>query len=212
MRRNWNRFIEVTETKSKAHEREANYWDNVHTVFSLLTIFLGAATTFLSLIKAVPTFAISGIAAANTLISTVIAFIKPHDRRQKHDFSAKEFKVLMMRMVRAETEREYEELWRELNKALVEEPSVSTSGKKNNQVMTWSITPELLLVIGEKEHEVVKTLGEDAFDNAEMAHELSLSVPNYKRSVRASPRVSPVPSDDENYHLTDDQDPLIPKK
>ena len=61
----------------------------------------------------------------------------------------------MMRMVRAETEREYEELWRELNKALLEEPSVSYSGsQKDKQDMTWSITPELLLVIGEKEQEV----------------------------------------------------------
>ena len=58
---------------------------------------------------------------------------------------------------------------------------------------------------------MVKTLGDDAIDTAERAHELSLSVPYYNKNSLRTPRGTPEPSDDENYGM-DDKELLIPKK
>ena len=52
----------------------------------------------------------------------------------------------MMRMIRAEREREYEDLWKELNKALLDEPFLPKQYAKQEPEMCWSMTPELLLV------------------------------------------------------------------
>lgn len=158
MRDNWDRFLQITKSKSKSHSKAAQYWDSVHSFVSLSIIILGATTTFLSLISSVPSFVISAIAALTTLISAISAFMRPHDRRQVQTDSAKEFKVLMMRMVRCETEAEYEELWRELNNAMMDEPFLPKKFISDDIEVDWSITPELQVVIAEKEHEMEEAL------------------------------------------------------
>ena len=60
----------------------------------------------------------------------------------------------MMKMVRCETEREYEDLWRELNKAMMDEPFLPKKYVKDNVDMDWTKTPELQMVIAEKEQEL----------------------------------------------------------
>eukprot|EP00111_Clytia_hemisphaerica_P004164 TCONS_00011911-protein len=162
MRENWHRYIDITKSKCKGHEKAAQYWDFMHSFLSLLVIFLGATTTFLSLIDSVPSPVVSGIAALTTLSSAVAAFLRPHDRRLAQVESAKEFRILMMRMVRCEHESEYEDLWRELNKALMDEPFLPKKYIANAMEMNWSITPELLMIIVEKENELVEAIGDEA--------------------------------------------------
>uniref|UniRef100_A0A7M5XEB4 SMODS and SLOG-associating 2TM effector domain-containing protein n=1 Tax=Clytia hemisphaerica TaxID=252671 RepID=A0A7M5XEB4_9CNID len=181
MRENWYRFLEITKIKSKGHEKAAQYWDFMHSFFSLFMIFLGAATTFLSLIKSVPPPVVSGIAAMTTLVSAINAFLRPHDRRQVQLDSSKGFRILMMRMIRAEKEREYEDLWRELNKALLDEPFLPNKYAKQEPDMGWSISPELLMVIGEKENEVLSVLGDDALEKAETMSNYSIAVPPHAK-------------------------------
>jgi len=165
MSENWDRFIAITKSKSKSHMQAAQYWDRMHTFISLSMIILGATTTFLSLISSIPGFVISALAALATLISAISAFMRPHDRRQLQVDSAKEFKVLMMKMVRCEKEKEYEDLWRELNKAMMDEPFLPKKYVKDNPEMDWTKTPELQIVIAEKEQELEEVLGSDHGDD-----------------------------------------------
>ena len=134
--------------------KAAQFWDACHTTLSLLIIFLGAATTFLSLIKTIPAMAISSIAAATTLVSAINAFMRPNDRKTAQADSAREFKVLMMKMVRCELEREYEDLWRELNKAMFDEPFLPDQYSNDNLDLDWTVTPELQIVMAEKDGEL----------------------------------------------------------
>ena len=68
-------------------------------------------------------------------------------------------------MVRCETERDYEDLWRELNQVILDEPFVPKKYMTDNIDMDWSITPELQIVIAEKENELEEALGEDDDDD-----------------------------------------------
>ena len=158
MRENWQKFVDLTKAKSNSHMKAARYWDTVNNVLSLMMIFLGAITTALALINGVPALVVAGIAGVTTLFSTVSAFLRPNDRKTLQADASKEFRTLMLKMVRCETEREYEELWKELNSAIVDEPFLP---KKyvTPMKMDWSITPELTLVIDEKEKEVAAALG-----------------------------------------------------
>ena len=165
MRENWDRFVQITKAKSESHMKAARYWDTLHTITNLFLIFLGAATTFFSLMTRIPTEVTSATAALTTLISAINAFIRPHDRRQLQMDSAKEFKLLMFKMIRCETEREYEDLWRELNSALFSEPFLPKKYVTSKTTeMDWSITPELQMVIVEKEKELLHVLEEKKND------------------------------------------------
>ena len=75
--------------------------------------------------------------------------------------SSKEFRSMMLRMVMCETEQDYELLWKELNKAIVDEPMVPKkylSGLK----IEWTMTPQLMIVIDEKDKELEAALGSDS--------------------------------------------------
>ena len=158
MRENWERFIEITKLKSISHTKVAQYWDVVHNVTNIVIITLGATTTFLSLVKSVPSFVISAVAAITTLTSAIMAFMRPHDRRQTQIDSAKVFKVLMLRMVQCETEKVYEQLWLELNKAVMDEPFLPKKFKTGEEDLDWNLTPELQMLIAEKDHELEEVL------------------------------------------------------
>ena len=158
MRENWERYIEIAKAKSISHTRVAQYWDVIYNITNIVIITLGASTTFLSLIKSVPSFVISAVAAVTTLTSAIMAFMRPHDRRQIQIDSAKTFKVLMLRMVRCETEQMYDQLWLELNKAVMDEPFLPNKFKTGEEDLNWTLSPELQIVIAEKDHELEEVL------------------------------------------------------
>ena len=150
MQTNWNRFIEVTDAKRKGHLKAARHWNRVNNWLSLTLIFLAAITTFFSLMDSIPDYVVSAVAAPSTLLSAVVAFLRAADRRQLQHQSSRQFSKLMMRMVRCETEKEYEALWREYNKALSDEPFLPKKFAMKED-FKYSMTPELMEVILEKD-------------------------------------------------------------
>lgn len=150
MRENWKLYLETTKTKAKGHGKAAQYWDTMGMYMSLALIFLGSLTTFMALVHVIPTTFVAGIAGVGTMLSAVQAFLRPADRRQQQSYAAREFQELMMRMVRCEEEAEYEELWRDLNKAIVDAPFLPKRFKTDIDI-DWTMTPELNDLIDEKE-------------------------------------------------------------
>ena len=180
MHENWARFVECTRAKSAAHNNAAHYWNSLHNIFSVTIIFLGTATTILSLIKAVPHFAISAVAAVNTLVSTVSAFLRPHERHQRQLEASKDFRILMMKMIRCETEPEYEELWREMNKIMIDEPFIPEEFANKEYEIDWTMTPELRLVIAARNDEIDGALGKLGKDRVKDAMDAIASYDNSK--------------------------------
>ena len=153
MRENWQRFVDLTKEKRDSHQKYANYWQSVHTILSLGGIFFSAMTTGLALIAGVPPLATAGIAGVTTLISTITAFMRASERSARQQEAAKEFGILMLKMVRCETEKEYENLWKELNNAISDEPVLPKNLQPKRNI-DWEMTPELDLVINQREREM----------------------------------------------------------
>jgi len=157
MKQNWELFVETTKRKSKSHMNAARDWDRLNLTLTLTLIFLGAVTTFLALLPSIPSLVVAGLAGLGTMLSTVFGFLRPGDRRQVQEEASKEFKALMMKMVRCETEQAYEDLWKDLNKAILDEPFLPKKHVRNVD-MAWSITPELLIIMNQKDDEVKDAL------------------------------------------------------
>ena len=163
MEYNWKQFIDVTNAKRKGHLRAARYWNSVNSWLSLTLIFLAAITTFFSLVESIPNYAVSAVAVLSTLLSAVLAFLRAADRRQLQLQSSQQFSKLMMKMVRCETEKEYEQLWKDYNKVLSDEPFLPKKfAVKEDSV--YSMTPELMEVIQEKD-KIVHELGDKVNEN-----------------------------------------------
>ena len=150
MQTNWPRFIEVTNAKRKSHLKAARDWNSVNSWLSLTLIFLGAITTFFSLLKHIPNYVVAAVAALSTLLSAVLAFLRAADRRQQQLQASNEFGTLMMKMVRCETEPEYEKLWEDYNKSLSNEPFLPQKFEVKDD-FDFSMTPELMMVVRDKD-------------------------------------------------------------
>ena len=163
MEYNWKQFIDVTNAKRKGHLRAARYWNSVNSWLSLTLIFLAAITTFFSLVESIPNYAVSAVAVLSTLLSAVLAFLRAADRRQLQLQSSQQFSKLMMKMVRCETEKEYEQLWKDYNKVLSDEPFLPKKFAVKEDFV-YSMTPELMEVI-QKKDKIVHELGDKVNEN-----------------------------------------------
>lgn len=177
MKENWALFIKMCKSKGKSHNKAAQYWDGIGTVLSLSLIFLGALTTFMALIKAIPVTLVAGVACVATLISAISAFLRPADRRQMQSAASREFQELMMKMVRCEGEQEYEELWRDLNKAIVDAPFLPKKFVEHIDI-EWTMTPELSRLIEEKEGSGESSSGDGTEEKEGDSKEIS-GIDNY---------------------------------
>ena len=171
MQKNWTQFIEVTNAKRKSHLKAARYWNTVSMWLNLSLIFLGAITTFFSLVKVIPSYVVAAIAALGTLLASVQAFLKGADRRQLQLQASQEFGTLMMKMVRCETEEEYEELWGDYTKALQGEPFVPQKFEVDDD-FEFTMTPELQILVRKKDGEV-KEQSANGVDSQEVATDLN---------------------------------------
>ena len=95
----------------------------------MILILLGGTTTLFSLVKRIPNHVVAAIAALVTLLSAIQASQKPADRRHLQHQSSQELSELMLKMVRCETETEYEKLLEEYNKALSDDPLLAEKFK-----------------------------------------------------------------------------------
>ena len=82
MQKNWSQFIEVTNANRKSHSKAARYWNSVSFCSSLILIYLGALTTFFSLVDFISKYVVAAIATLVTLLSAVQAFLRAADRKQ----------------------------------------------------------------------------------------------------------------------------------
>jgi outer membrane biosynthesis protein TonB len=81
----------------------------------------------------------------------VFGYMNPKTKREEQLSSAKDFKVLLLRMVRCESDKEYERLWGEYNKCLLHEPFLPKSHVQKLPVMEFSTTNELMALIHDKD-------------------------------------------------------------
>ena len=152
MKDGWQAFVDLTKSKAISHMKTARFWQTIHTTFSLSLIFIGAATTILALVKGVPPLVLACVGGLATLVSTISAFLKPAERKAKQESSSKEFRALMLRMVMCETTKDYEELWKEYNKTIVNEPMVPAK-YLSGLTIDWAMTPQFMILVHEQDKE-----------------------------------------------------------
>ena len=166
MRENWKLYVETTKAKAEAHEKVAEYWNTINTNLGLCLIVLSAVVTVLSALHLNHLY-IVGFSGVTTLLSAIAGFLQPSSRKQIQCDAAKEFRALMMKMIRCETDREYESLWEQYNKLLMTEPFLPKKYKVAVKA-EYSMTPELSILIDKKEDAVEEALDDnesDVFDD-----------------------------------------------
>ena len=149
---NWSSFVSMTKAKADSHGKVAQYWDSTHNIMSLSLIVLSAMTT-LSTLLPITHYVAATLGAITTLLSAVAGSMAPSTRRQQQMESSKGFRALMLKMVRVETEREYEELWKAYNKELLGEPFLPAKYKVKEDT-NFTMTPEFTIIVKQKENEV----------------------------------------------------------
>ena len=117
-------FIKLASENCKGHTKAANFYNVIFITLNLLLTLLTAFATVLSTheLPNIDDSAVPIITGLATIISAVIGFFKPADRRNKQLEFAKEIKVLMFRMIECESEEKYNEIWKEFYGALMTEP------------------------------------------------------------------------------------------
>ena len=149
---NWLSFVSMTKAKADSHGKVAQSWDRIHNILSLSLIVLSALTT-LSTLLPITMYVAATLGAITTLVSAISGSMAPSNRRQMQMESSKGFRALMLKMVRVETEREYEELWRAYNKELLGEPFLPSKYKVKEDT-NFTMTPEFTIIVKKKENEV----------------------------------------------------------
>ena len=144
--------MEMTRAKAESHGKEAQYWDRVHNILSLTLIFLSTFTTISTLLP-ISQFIAACLGGVTTLVAAVNGFLSPSSRRQQQMEASRGFRALMLKMVRVELERDYEELWKEYNKEILSEPFLPSKFKVIDDP-EFSMSPEFLMVVSQKEAEV----------------------------------------------------------
>ncbi|XP_063682473.1 uncharacterized protein LOC134817262 isoform X2 [Bolinopsis microptera] len=155
---NWSSFVNMTKAKADSHGKVAQYWDSTHNIMSLSLIVLSAMTT-LSTLLPITHYIPATLGAITTLLSAVAGSMSPSTRRQQQMESSKGFRSLMLKMVRVETEREYEELWKEYNKELLGEPFLPAKYRVKEGT-NFTMTPEFTIIVKQKENEVEEMIEE----------------------------------------------------
>ena len=141
-------YINLSKEQYFAHKRAAWRWDKVNTVLIILLTILSATATALALIeKNIPGFVIAIITGLSTFISTLIASIKPFDKRNNHMNSAKDFKFLMFRLVNCKGLEELEKIKEDLFSTFNEEPFLEKENSPEEVSRLWSIQPSMKIDI-----------------------------------------------------------------
>ena len=151
---NWLSYVTTTKSKADSHAKAAEYWDTITTVFTLTLIVLSALTTISTLLPVLTNVYITTVLAAiTTIVSAIAGTVAPSNRRQRHTVSSNNFKALMLKMLRVETDRQYVELWKEYNKEMVAEPFLPPSYAVQDDTY-FSMTPEFTVVMTQKEGKI----------------------------------------------------------
>ena len=149
---NWLAFVQMSKARADSHARVAQFWDTADNILSISKIIFATATSTTTMFDA-SKYLPASLGAITALISAIAGYLAPHDRRVKNMESSNSFRELMLKMIRVETETDYEELWREYNKASLDEPFVPVNFVvQENARFTQS--PEFVMLAKQKEAEV----------------------------------------------------------
>ena len=181
--KNWLSFVSMTKAKADSHGKVAQYWDSSHNMLSLSLIVLSAMTT-LSILLPITHYVAATLGAITTLVSAVAGSLAPSTRRQQHMESSKGSRSLMLKMVRVETEREYEELWRGYNKEMTSAPFLPHKYKVKDNA-NFAMTPEFASIVKQKENGVEEIIEElEGSEDFAMTPEFALIVEQKENRVQ----------------------------
>ena len=108
----------------------------------IVIIIIIASTTALALLDGVPKEVVAGVGAVSTMLAAASSFLKSSDRRQIHEKTSKSFRFLMVKMISCEEEKDYEKLWADFNREVMDEPIMPAKFVKKFR-MKFTMTPEL---------------------------------------------------------------------
>ena len=157
MMENWQAYLDMTRDKAASHAKAAQFWDFAYNVLGMSLIFLSTLTTLSTLLPIHPYFA-TVVGGMTTLVSAINGSVNPSARRQAQMESSKNFKALMLRMVRCETEVDYENLWTEFNKDLATEPFLPKKFQVK-EATKYTMTPEFQILVHHKTTELMNETG-----------------------------------------------------
>ena len=158
IKNNWESFVKMTKARAESHHRLAQYWNKLHLALSLTLMILATLTTVATLLP-VSNYYATGLGIASSLVSAINSALHPSQLRQREMEASKSFRTLMLRMVRVETEREYEELWKTFNHELLNEPFLPQSFQEQEHVHL-GMTPEFQLIVQCKVNLVLENGGD----------------------------------------------------
>ena len=128
------RDLDSKRARSKANQIAA--------VVCIVVYCIIACTTAAALLSFIPPEVVAGFGAISTMLAATAAFLKPADKRNLPEKAARDFRSLMVQIISCETEEEYEKLWAEFNREIMEEPLVPKRFATNTDIK-FIMSPEL---------------------------------------------------------------------
>lgn len=110
-------YIRAESENSENRKEDWYTWETTVSLFWFL-----AFTTAAALLTFIPSEGVAAFGAVATVLSATMSFLRPAEKRNIHDKASKDFRSLMLQMVSCETEEEYDKLWSEFNREIIEEP------------------------------------------------------------------------------------------
>lgn len=150
IRRHRQNFIDVTSKKLDGHSKAANKCDCVFIGLNLTLTILSALATVLAAMdhEMISNYAVPAITGAATLISAIVGFIKPGERRNRQMESAKQFSLLKFRMIDCQTEEDYQQIWNDFYAEVLDEPFLKQKYRQREKEclkdMKWPIRQHFL--------------------------------------------------------------------
>ena len=136
-----------------AHQKSAWYWDHINTTTNISMTILSATATVLSVIdrKTIPDYVVAIMTGLATMLSALIGFLKPFDKRNDQMEASKRFKVMMYRIIECRSIDEYQKLRAEFYNYIAEEPFLEkmhhTSSQKHQEQMIWQLNNDMKIAI-----------------------------------------------------------------
>lgn len=160
VKENWFSFVKWADAKAESHGKVAQSWDKVANTFAMIMILLTALTTIATLLP-IPPLVSTIIGALATGISAIHGSLNPSYKRQEQLMASREFRTLKLKMLRVESVRDYEELWKDFRKELKVEPFLPSKFKvKDHTDFTMSSAFEIAVCSNEAEvKEKLENLG-----------------------------------------------------
>lgn len=148
----WKDFIDKTKERADCHSTKGLYWDALIVILNMLVMIFATSTAMLTLLP-VSKYIATGAGALTTAASIINAVIHPTAKVRVQETSCKNYKVLMIRMLRCDSVDCYNELWDKYYEEIATKPKEeSLDSESDVEAMTKTET-EMGIKMG---HEAIK--------------------------------------------------------